>query len=256
MNCDTYCVYRHTSPSGKVYIGITKKNPLHRWANGNGYKTSPHFWSAIQKYGWDSFSHEILYDGLDVEEACLTEQRLIKEHCSDEPQYGYNEKAGGQKGSALNEAARKKISEANKKYFQEHPEAARIASERNRGYRHTEEAKKKMSDAAKRRHYKLTDEWKRNIGNANKERLSNDIELYEETCARCKANGEKVAKAVAQLGLDGTYIATFKSAHEAERTTGIKNGNISNCCRGLARSAGGYKWQYADKIGSGREIAV
>ena len=35
----TYCVYKHTSPSGKVYIGMTCKDPPEkRWSNGNGYK--------------------------------------------------------------------------------------------------------------------------------------------------------------------------------------------------------------------------
>lgn len=35
-----YCVYKHTSPSGKVYIGITVQNPLYRWNKGNGKKKS------------------------------------------------------------------------------------------------------------------------------------------------------------------------------------------------------------------------
>lgn len=26
-----YCVYKHTSPSGKCYIGITRQNPIKRW---------------------------------------------------------------------------------------------------------------------------------------------------------------------------------------------------------------------------------
>ena len=47
MTNDTklYYVYKHTSPSGKVYIGITSKHPPERrWANGNGYKKNqPHY---------------------------------------------------------------------------------------------------------------------------------------------------------------------------------------------------------------------
>ena len=35
---DNYTVYKHTSPIGKVYIGITKMNPIRRWSNGKGYK--------------------------------------------------------------------------------------------------------------------------------------------------------------------------------------------------------------------------
>lgn len=35
---NSYTVYKHTSPSGKVYIGITKKKPEYRWNHGRGYK--------------------------------------------------------------------------------------------------------------------------------------------------------------------------------------------------------------------------
>lgn len=28
---NNYCVYKHTSPSGKVYVGITKLKPKYRW---------------------------------------------------------------------------------------------------------------------------------------------------------------------------------------------------------------------------------
>lgn len=45
-----YCVYKHVSPSNKVYIGITSKNPLRRWENGNGYKNNKYFYRAILKY--------------------------------------------------------------------------------------------------------------------------------------------------------------------------------------------------------------
>lgn len=30
-----YTVYKHTTPSGKVYIGITGQKPERRWQNGN-----------------------------------------------------------------------------------------------------------------------------------------------------------------------------------------------------------------------------
>lgn len=45
---NNYTVYRHTSPSGKVYIGITKQKPHKRWNSGQ-----PLFERAILKYGWD-----------------------------------------------------------------------------------------------------------------------------------------------------------------------------------------------------------
>ena len=47
-----YCVYKHTSPNGMVYIGITRQNPIKRWMNGKGYSYNTYFYNAILKYGW------------------------------------------------------------------------------------------------------------------------------------------------------------------------------------------------------------
>ena len=58
-NKKTYTVYCHTSPSGKRYVGITCKSLNSRWQNGKGYLYNKHFYSAIQKYGWENFKHEI-----------------------------------------------------------------------------------------------------------------------------------------------------------------------------------------------------
>jgi group I intron endonuclease len=75
----TYCIYKHTSPSGKVYIGQTCQKIWVRWLhNGNGYKYNPVFWKAIQKYGWDNFTHEVLIEGISKSEADYSEKYLIK----------------------------------------------------------------------------------------------------------------------------------------------------------------------------------
>lgn len=37
MQDKRYYLYRHTTPSGKVYIGITCQKPENRWNNGRGY---------------------------------------------------------------------------------------------------------------------------------------------------------------------------------------------------------------------------
>lgn len=252
---NTYCVYKHTSPSGKVYIGITKKKPSYRWVNGLGYKSSPHFWSAIQKYGWESFKHEVLFTDLSCDEACAMEQELIAQYKATDRLYGYNEKAGGQKGSALNETARAKISASLKNFYAEHPEMLMAMAQRATGFHHTAEAKAKISASKKGKTFTETDEWKANIGAANKRKLMEDKNLYAATVARCKANGAKSAIPVVQMDLAGRDIASFKSATEAQRKTGAKNGNIILCCRGLRHTANGYKWRFANTDNGGREIA-
>ena len=49
-----YTVYKHITPSGKVYIGITSIKPDKRWNRGKGYKDNIYFSNAINKYGWDN----------------------------------------------------------------------------------------------------------------------------------------------------------------------------------------------------------
>lgn len=41
-------------------------------------------------------------------------------------------------------------------------------------------------------------------------------------------------------------IGTFYGGLEAYRETGINPGNISECCRGFRKSAGGYQWRYQE----------
>ena len=65
----TWIVYGHISPSGKVYVGITSQNPKVRWQNGNGYLKCKVFYRAIEKYGWDSFQHNIIASNLGEEAA-------------------------------------------------------------------------------------------------------------------------------------------------------------------------------------------
>ena len=90
-----YCVYKHTAPNGKVYIGITGRKPSRRWENGNGYKRNEHFHRAIEKYGWDNIQHEILFDGLSREDAEQKEVELIAEYHSTDRNKGYNLREGG-----------------------------------------------------------------------------------------------------------------------------------------------------------------
>ena len=55
---NNYKVYKHTTPNGKVYIGITCQDPQKRWGYGCNYKNQRYFSTAIKKYGWDNITHE------------------------------------------------------------------------------------------------------------------------------------------------------------------------------------------------------
>jgi hypothetical protein len=92
---DEYTVYKHTFPNGKIYIGITKMNPLTRWGNGHGYSGQKKIYEAIVKYGWENIRHEILYTGLSQREAFEKETELIER--LDAIKNGYNVSRGGLK---------------------------------------------------------------------------------------------------------------------------------------------------------------
>ena len=199
MNDKNYIVYKHTSPNGKCYIGITKQHPPWlRWRkDGSGYKGNPYFWNAIQKYGFDNFNHDILFEGLTLEEAQQKEIELIAYYKSNQGEYGYNLDNGGKCVGTLSEEAKRKISQANKNRSPETREKLRKAmlgkklsietrqkiSQANKGRIFSEETRAKISNAItgikrseetkqKVREAKLgtslTDEHKRKISEGNK----------------------------------------------------------------------------------------
>ena len=115
MEENTYCVYMHTlKTDGRKYIGITcKKNPNYRWANGKGYHNNEYFTNVINKYGWDAFKHEVLFNDLTKEQACVKEQALIKLFHTTEHDFGFNLTTGGEHYECTEEI-KQKISERTK----------------------------------------------------------------------------------------------------------------------------------------------
>ena len=133
LSTKSWVVYKHTSPTGKVYIGITSKAPNDRWASGFGYEHQVYFFRAIVKYGWINFKHDILFEGLTKEEAEAKEVELIAQYKSADLNYGYNIDLGGD-NHRLSLETRKKISDIKKgkrwterqrlasiEYFKKHP---------------------------------------------------------------------------------------------------------------------------------------
>ena len=108
-----YFVYSHVNlVNNKIYIRITKQIPSYRWgSHGQGYKDSPRFWNAIQKYGWDNFEHNILFSELTKDEACKKEIELIKQYNSNDDRYGYNMTSGGEQHYVFNEEVKQKLRE-------------------------------------------------------------------------------------------------------------------------------------------------
>ena len=251
MSKKRYSVYKHTSPQGKVYIGITNQNPpSNRWKGGDGYYHNQYFENAIKKNGWDNFKHEILHTGMTANEAMEKEIELIKFYKSNNKKYGYNLSTGGggRVGVKHTEETKKKMSEAatGRKKSKEHrinlskanierfkdPEQRKKLGDIRRGKKLTPEQRKKLSEI--RIGYKFSEEAKRKMSLAALE--SWDIER--------KLNARKP---VNQYDLQGNYIQSFTGVREAGETLGISSGHISSCCKGKRKTIGGYIWRYANE---------
>lgn len=218
-----YIVYQHKNKiNGKIYIGITMQEPEQRWRNGEGYKSSPHFYAAIKKYGWDNFEHNILYVNCTKEEACLMEQILIKKYNSMDRNFGYNSTSGGE-NFTMNEETKQKISQALK------------GNKNGLGHPCSEEKKKKISEAQKGRH--LTEEHKQKLSEAAKKRHTPCPEQAKENIRKASHK-----KPVYCEELD----TVFESVQECSRQLGIPATNISKLCNGRGKTLKGYHLRYYD----------
>jgi len=115
----TGIIYKYTNTfNNKTYIGQTvheqKRKVNHKSAafnkNAQGYNC--HFYRAIRKYGWESFSYEILENNVLVKDLDKLEMFYIVKHNS--MHNGYNETAGGQgqQNRKHSEETKQKISQA------------------------------------------------------------------------------------------------------------------------------------------------
>lgn len=113
-----YVVYVHRNKvNGKRYIGITNNTSKRWYGKGKRYEKCPRFWAAIQKYGWDEFTHEIILSGLTLDEANEAERYYIAKFKTCDKANGYNILPGGDfvpsmKGKHHSEETRQKMREA------------------------------------------------------------------------------------------------------------------------------------------------
>ena len=245
MDNRIYSVYKHTAPSGKVYIGITSQNPPEkRWNNGRGYWRNEHFSNAIKKYGWDNFKHEILFENLNKKQAEQKEIELIAYYHSTNREFGYNFSNGGNCIGTMLEETKQKISNANKgnQYGVGHTVSeesrnkiskAMIGNQHGKGQKMSEEMKIKLSESHK------TDGFKRKLSEANTGK-KHSIETKKKLSQSHKGLGSKKVICVETGVIYDSILDAVKS------TMKKKNNHISECCSGKRKTAGGYHWKYAE----------
>ena len=254
-----YCVYRHTAPNGKTYIGITKRPPNERWRRGLGYQSNLIFFRAINKYGWDNIKHEILMDGLTREEAKAAEVRLIAEHRSTEREFGYNITAGGNTGVSRPHTQEEKEKARANWMGEKNPKARSvICLETLETYKTVSEARKatgasKICECCKRSYKHRTSggyHWSFYDPDKPMTWYSSLLDSYKEE-ESVRPPLSEVSKRKAIEAHQKTVICletgrTYPSLADASDDTGAPRPGICNCCKGKSRTAGGYHWAYYD----------
>jgi group I intron endonuclease len=249
------------------YIGQTAHDDFQIRLNGhmsdvkNGRKR--HLYNAIRKYGWDQFTIEILHnfprEGNWQERLDELEIQEIAQRGTLAPG-GYNNETGGNNNKVLHEDTKELMSSV--RSGEQHAMF---------GKHHQDEAKDLLRDANR----KEVQQWSR-----DGTELLRTFRSIEEAAKESGAQSEHIGKVcngkegrktaggfqwkfvqeedvqkneplkftkIQQWSFDlTTLIAEYDTIKEAAERSGAGNGRISKCCKGMSRSAGGFKWKTVD----------
>lgn len=246
-----FIVYKHTcSLNSKSYVGITPKSAVinasaeelmeKRW-NGHCYSAFNRgsdlvFHKAIRKHGVENFTHEILQICDSLESVLEAEIFWIETLKCTIDDHGYNMTRGGE-GNLMTDTVKEKhrlatsigtkLALADPIVKQRHAIANKLSWE-------SEDRRNKNSEAQKIAQSRKEVKLKKSVASAVAWKISE------------KLNSRK--KKIKQLDLQGNLITVFESARQAARELNLSQGAISNVARGIAKSTGGYLWQYENDI--------
>ena len=229
-----WTVYVHIVPKSlsgydwdKYYVGITSNKVNERWQKGEGYKTQ-FFYRAIQKYGWDNISHEIIAEHLTENEAKNMEKELILKLKSYIDKYGYNATFGGDEwASNYKPVAQYDLNGSFICSYKSLREASLITGANHSGISH---CCKGLSGQ---------------IGGFMWRYIINDIIIYKIEPYKRHTPESKI---VLQYDLRGNFIKEWESVKLIENTIPNMDGqNIYACCNGRTIHSGGYQWRYKDE---------
>lgn len=151
---------------------------------------------------------------------------MIAEYKSNQREFGFNISSGGESksGTKISEWQKKRISEANK---------GKIVSE---------ETREKLSIASKRTWSNPEFVQHMREINTGKNNHMYGVKMSDEDKIKRKA------KTVVQYTKDGEFVSVYISIRDANSKTGVHRGDISKCCKGIFKQAGGYVWRYKQDV--------
>lgn len=214
--------------NGKKYIGQKKYYGNYETYIGSGIVLK----NAINKYGKENFTREIIENCKTKEELDSREKFWIEYYNATESEDFYNITSGGDGGFGSGKNSPwygKHLSDETKEKL------SKIKSGENNpfyGKTHSDEVKKKLSEKAlNQRHSKET-----------REKMSKSM---KENHADFNGKNNPRANPVNQYSLNGEFIKRWDYAKEASRTLDINYSSLISCCTGKYKSSGGYIWEYA-----------
>lgn len=216
-------IYKITSPSGKIYVGQAI-NINKRWNidyKSLNCKGQPKIYHSLLKYGYESHKFEV------IQECSLEQLNKLEIHWKQYYLYINNWNWDRVLFCELYDAGGGPRSEITKQKIREKAKGHK----RNIGRKHSKESIRKMSISAegniKKSGYIMPEESKKIIGVKNKH-------------PKPVGFGYNKHKIVNQYDLQGNFLKEWKGS-EAKK---LFKGDITSCCSGRQKTAGGFKWKY------------
>lgn len=231
----TWIVYKHISPSGRIYIGITpQSNVKRRWRYGTGYSNCVLFQNTIKKYGWYNIKHEILFTNLEEERAKNLERNLIRHYKNLNISLNITDGGDGTLGRVFSKETilKMKKSHSGKKLEKSHIENMRLAQLKRTSYNISDKGKRNIREGILK-YYKTHSSPRKGITLSDEEKHKNMM-------------AQKTRKAIVQYDLDMNIISEFPSISNASKVTGFTLSKIAECCKGKINKYKNYYWRYKD----------
>ena len=233
-------IYKITSPSNRVYIGSTNNiGTRKRNYKSLSCKQQRKLYNSLLKYGWDNHSFEVI-------EEVLFEHMYIRERHWQEV---YDVVSEGLNCLLVDTLEKPRVVSKETRLLMSKNSGARNKSrkwidkinESNRGSKHTEESKLKMSmTKLGKKESKETREKKRQMRLGKKH--------SPETIKKIKEGqkGKKVfSKKLYQYSLEGEFIREWKNCKEASENLQVSISYLRDAARGVYNhKAHGFSWKY------------
>lgn len=217
------CIYKITSPTGKIYIGQTRNLQKRlKYYKSLDCRQQRKLYHSLKKYGFDNHRIEVIYKGINESIALLNDIEIyLIAFFNSTGSKGLNITEGGDGTKGV---------------------------QRRRGKDHPMFGKK------------LSAEWKQKLSESHKGIIPTKETLIKRSISlkgKTRTNEQKSRLSASKLGSknpnslltfqytkEGVFVNKFESASLASKQTNIPHANICECAKGKRKTAGGFIWKY------------